>query len=282
MGALVSMEMTKAIKSEDPIVSVSELSLRFGGAVALDSVSFDVYRNELLAIIGPNGSGKTSTLNCLTGFYRPQGGSIKYKDVSLLGRPAHTIARMGICRSFQKVELFAGLTVIDNLMVARHIRTDHGVLAGGMFFGRARAQDIANRRVVEEIIDFMELEQVRKATVGSLPYGLRKRIGVARALAMEPEVLLLDEPMAGMNVEEKETLVRFILDIHRGARFGYESSFLNEGIRSIVMIEHDIGIVMDITDRIVVLDFGKKIGEGTPQEISTNTAVINAYLGEGT
>lgn len=275
------MAMTKERNPADPIISVSELALRFGGAVALDGVSFDIHRNEVLAIIGPNGSGKTSTLNCLTGFYRPQGGSIKYKDVSLLGRPAHAIARMGICRSFQKVELFAGLTVIDNLMVARHVRTGHGVLAGGLFFGRARSQDVANRRVVEEIIDFMELEQVRKATVGSLPYGLRKRIGVARALAMEPEVLLLDEPMAGMNVEEKETLVRFILDIHRGARFGYESSFLNEGIRSIVMIEHDIGIVMDITDRIVVLDFGKKIGEGTPREIAENTAVINAYLGEG-
>ncbi len=264
-----------------PIISVSELTLRFGGTVALDGVSFDIHQNELLAIIGPNGSGKTSTLNCLTGFYRPQVGSIKYKDVSLIGRPAHELARMGICRSFQKVELFSGLTVIENLMVARHFRTDHGVMGGGIFFGHARAEEVANRRVVEEIIDFMELEQVRKATVGSLPYGLRKRIGVARALAMEPEVLLLDEPMAGMNVEEKETLVRFILDIHRGARFGYDSRFLNEGVRSIAMIEHDIGIVMDITDRIVVLDFGKKIGEGTPQEIAKNEAVINAYLGEG-
>lgn len=263
-----------------PVISIAGLSLRFGGTTALSDVSFDVRPNELLAVIGPNGSGKTSTLNCLTGFYRPQAGTIQYKGQELIGRPAYEIARMGICRSFQKVELFAGLTVAENLLVARHAHMRRGALSGAMFFGPSRKEEIANRRVVEEVIDFMELEQVRKSSVHSLPYGLRKRIGVARALAMEPEVLLLDEPVAGMNVEEKEDLVRFVLDIHRGARFGYESAFLNRGVRSIVLIEHDMGIVMDIADRIVVLDFGRKIGEGAPRAIAQDEAVIKAYLGK--
>jgi branched-chain amino acid transport system ATP-binding protein len=281
MGTLVTSAVAQGAAANAPVISVEALSLRFGGTIALDNVSFDIRENELLALIGPNGSGKTSTLNCLTGFYQPQLGSIRYKGEQLVGQPAHQIARKGVCRTFQKVELFAGLTVIENLMVARHNRMRQGVLGGGLFFGPARSQEVANRRIVEEVIDFMELEQVRKAPVGALPYGLRKRIGVARALAMEPEVLLLDEPMAGMNVEEKEDLVRFVLDIHRGARFGYESEFLNRGVRSIVLIEHDMGIVMDIADRIVVLDFGSKIGEGAPHEIAGDDAVVKAYLGDG-
>ncbi len=272
--------MVHATDVKAPIITVDGLSLRFGGTVALANVSFDVRRNELLAVIGPNGSGKTSTLNCLTGFYRPQGGTIQFKNRELVGCSAHQIARMGICRSFQKVELFGGLTVVENLMVARHARMRQGVFRGAVYFGSARAEEIANHRVVEEVIDFMELEQVRDAPVSSLPYGLRKRIGVARALAMEPEVLLLDEPVAGMNIEEKEDLVRFVLDIHRGARFGYDSRFLNDGVRSIVLVEHDMGIVMDIADRIIVLDFGRKIGEGAPSEIARNEAVVKAYLGQ--
>jgi branched-chain amino acid transport system ATP-binding protein len=264
----------------ETILSVENISLRFGGTVALDGVSLEIRVNEILALIGPNGSGKTSTLNCLTGYYRPQGGAINFKGKQLVGLPAHRIADMGIGRSFQKVELFAGLSVTENLMVARHKRMRQGLFSGCLYFGSARDEEVKNRRVIEEVIDFMELEQVRKEPVGILPYGLRKRIGVARALAMEPEVLLLDEPMAGMNVEEKEDLVRFVLDIYKGARFGYQSEFLNRGVRSIVLIEHDMGIVMDIADRIAVLDFGIKIGEGTPQEIVRNRAVVKAYLGE--
>ena len=269
----------EALKKET-MVNVMDISLRFGGTVALNKVSLEIRDNELLALIGPNGSGKTSMLNCITGYYRPQEGSIHFKGTQVVGQPPHKIATMGISRSFQKVELFTALSVTDNLMVARHNRMRQGVFSGSLFFGPARDQEVKNRRIVEEVIDFMELEQVRKEPVGSLPYGLRKRIGVARALAMEPEVLLLDEPMAGMNVEEKEDLVRFVLDIYKGARFGYESKFLNRGVRCIVLIEHDMGIVMDIAQRIAVLDFGVKIGEGSPREIVKNPKVIKAYLGE--
>lgn len=269
----------EALKKET-MVNVVDISLRFGGTVALNNVSLEIRDNELLALIGPNGSGKTSMLNCITGYYRPQEGSIHFKGTQVVGRPPHKIATMGISRSFQKVELFTALSVTDNLMVARHNRMRQGIFSGSLFFGPARDQEVKNRRIVEEVIDFMELEQVRKEPVGSLPYGLRKRIGVARALAMEPEVLLLDEPMAGMNVEEKEDLVRFVLDIYKGARFGYESKFLNRGVRCIVLIEHDMGIVMDIAQRIAVLDFGVKIGEGSPREIVKNPKVIKAYLGE--
>ena len=261
-------------------VRIENISLRFGGTVALNGVNLEIRDNEILALIGPNGSGKTSLLNCITGYYHPQEGNIDFKGAQLVKLRPDKIATMGIARSFQKVELFASLSVADNLMVARHNKLRQGVLGGCLYFGPARKEEIKGRRIVEEVIDFMELEQVRKEPVGSLPYGLRKRIGVARALAMEPEVLLLDEPMAGMNVEEKEDLVRFVLDIYRGARFGYESAFLNNGVRSIVIIEHDMGIVMDIAERIAVLDFGVKIGEGSPREIAENPAIIKAYLGE--
>jgi branched-chain amino acid transport system ATP-binding protein len=266
--------------SNETKIVVDRISLNFGGTRALNDVSLEIKENELLALIGPNGSGKTSLLNCITGYYRPQIGEIRFKGSMLVGsRPDH-VASMGIARSFQKVELFRAMSVIDNLMVGRHNKMKQGFLTGCIFFGRGRAVETKNRLIVEEVIDFMELEQVRKEPVGSLPYGLRKRIGVARALVMEPEVLLLDEPMAGMNVEEKEDLVRFVLDIYRGARFGYESGFLNRGVRSIVIIEHDMGIVMDIAERIAVLDFGVKIGEGTPEQIAKNRKVIQAYLGE--
>ena len=261
-------------------VRIQNVSLHFGGTVALNDVNLEIRDNELLALIGPNGSGKTSLLNCITGYYRPQKGDIFFKGSQLAGMRPDKVSTMGISRSFQRVELFNAMSVLDNLMVARHNKMKQGVFGGSLFFGPARAEETRTRRIVEEVIDFMELEQVRNAPVGSIPYGLRKRIGVARALAMEPEVLLLDEPMAGMNVEEKEDLVRFVLDIYRGARFGYDSEFLNGGVRSIVIIEHDMGIVMDIAERIAVLDFGVKIGEGSPGEIARNQDVIKAYLEE--
>lgn len=261
-------------------ISINNISLRFGGTIALNGVNLEIRNNELLALIGPNGSGKTSLLNSMTGFYHPQDGQILANGKDVVGLKPHKVARMGISRSFQKVELFTQLSVVDNLMVARHTKIRQGPFASAIFFGPARAQEVYNRQIVEEVIDFMELEQVRKEIVGSIPYGLRKRIGVARALVMEPEVLLLDEPMAGMNVEEKEDLVRFVLDIYKGARFGYDSKFLNNGVRCIVLIEHDMGIIMDIAERIAVLDFGVKIAEGPPKEISKNPDVIKAYLGE--
>ncbi len=262
------------------MIDIAGISLNFGGTIALNDVSLQIRDNELLALIGPNGSGKTSMLNSITGYYHPQKGSIYFNGKDLVGLRPHRVAAMGVSRSFQKVELFTAMSVIDNLMVARHNRMKEGVFKGSLFFGPGRAQEVQSRRTVEEVIDFMELEQVRSEPVGSLPYGLRKRIGVARALAMEPQILLLDEPMAGMNVEEKEDLVRFVLDIYRGARFGYESEFLNNGVRCIVLIEHDMGIIMDIADRIAVLDFGVKIADGSPREIAKNPEVIKAYLGE--
>lgn len=271
--------MGSVVKNEK-VIEISGVSLSFGGTCALLDVGFEIRDNEILALIGPNGSGKTSLLNCITGYYVPQKGEILKNGTRLLGLPIHKIVRLGISRSFQKVELFTNMSVIDNLLVARHNKVKEGVFSGFIYFGHARAEEIRHRQIVEEVIDFMELEHVRKEIVASLPYGLRKRIGVARALAMEPEILLLDEPMTGMNVEEKEDLVRFVLDIYRGARFGYQSEFLNKGVKSIVLIEHDMGIVMDVSDRIVVLDFGSKIAEGSPKEIAGNPKVLKAYLGE--
>ena len=261
-------------------ISIREVSLSFGGTRALVDVDLEIKDNEFLALIGPNGSGKTSLLNSITGYYHPQKGDIYFNDRQLIGLRTHKISDMGIARTFQKVELFNNLSVIDNLMIARHNKIKQGVFSGSIYFGRAHNVEIDNRFMVEEVIDFMELENVRKEIVGTLPFGLRKRIGVARALAMEPEILLLDEPMGGMNVEEKEDLVRFVLDIYRGARFGYQSEFLNKGVKCIVLIEHDMGVVMDIAERIAVLDSGYKIAEGSPQEIGANPRVIKAYLGE--
>lgn len=249
-------------------LKAKDISLNFGGVSALSGVSFDVNEGEMLAIIGPNGAGKTSILNCINGFYRPQKGEIIFKDRSIYHLSPHRIARLGIGRTFQNIELFTGLSVLDNLMAARHLHLKRGALAGALYFGPARREEIRHREVVEDIIDLLEMEPYRKKVVGLLPYGVRKRVELGRALALEPKLLLLDEPMAGMNLEEKEDMARFIIDIHELKNI------------PIVLVEHDMEVVMDIAERLIVLDFGKKIAEGIPEEIRLNPLVIRAYLGE--
>jgi branched-chain amino acid transport system ATP-binding protein len=250
------------------IIEIDELSLSFGGVMSLSSVSMTARRGELLALIGPNGAGKTSLLNCINGFYHPDSGVVRFRGDDITAMPLHKRARLGIARVFQGIQLYEGLTTLENLMAGRHMFIRHGVLSALWYRGKAKKEEIRHRRKVEEIIDFLEMEHVRKKNVGSLAYGLQKRIDLGRALAMEPEVLLLDEPMAGMNLEEKEDMARFILDIHEERR------------ATIILVEHDMGVVMDIADRIVVLDFGVKIAEGNPSEISGDPQVIRAYLGE--
>lgn len=254
--------------NREPILRIEDLGLGFGGVRSLHAVDMEVRRGELLALIGPNGAGKTSLLNCVNGFYRPDSGRITFKGKDITGMALHKRTRLGIARVFQGIQLYTGMTALENLMAGRHRFIDHGVLSALVFLGRAKRQEITHRKKVEEIIDFLEIEPIRKKNVGSLAYGLQKRIDLGRALAMEPELLLLDEPMAGMNLEEKEDMARFILDIHE------------EKGATIILVEHDMGVVMDIADRIVVLDFGAKIAEGTPAEISGNPRVIKAYLGE--
>ncbi len=249
-------------------LQIHDISLSFGGIRALQAVSFSVRRGEILAVIGPNGAGKTSLINSITGFYRPDAGAIIFDGRDITHLPPYKRAQLGISRTFQNIALYTNMTTLDNLMAARHIHMRSNMLTGALFWGPARREEIEHRRVVEEIIDFLEMEAIRKTTVGSLSYGLRKRVELGRALALEPTLLLLDEPMAGMNVEEKEDMARFILDIHE-----------RQGM-TIMLIEHDMGLVMDISDRVVALDFGCKIAEGTPDEIKNDERVIKAYLGQ--
>ncbi len=261
-------------------IRIENVSLSFGGVQALKDVSLDIREKEILAIIGPNGAGKTCLLNCINGFYKPQQGEIYFEGQRITRIRPDRAARLGLARTFQNIELFSGLSTLDNIMAARHILMKQTALAGGIYFGPAHAEEIRHRRTVEDIIDFLEIEPVRKKVVGTLPYGMRKRVELGRALAMEPKVLLLDEPMAGMNLEEKEDIARFIIDIFEGQGDTYPNTpVLRDGVNCIVLIEHDMGVVMDLADRIAVLDFGRKIAEGKPDEIRKDPQVISAYLG---
>jgi len=263
----VQIKSDGIVKSE-AVITIADLSLKFGGLEALHRVDLEIGSDEILAVIGPNGAGKTCLLNCINGFYHPYQGQIVYKSKDLTRLKPHKIAELGIARTFQNIELFSGLSVLDNLMAARHIHMKHGTILGCLFFGPTRREEISHREEVEEIIDLLEMKAIRKKVVASLPYGQRKRVDLARALCMNPSVLLLDEPMAGMNVEEKEDMARFILDIFELKKI------------PIVLIEHDMDVVMDITQRIIALDFGRKIAEGLPQEIRNDHRVLKAYLGE--
>jgi branched-chain amino acid transport system ATP-binding protein len=259
--------MTTQRGAGDVILNLEHISLSFGGVNALTDISFDVREHEIRAIIGPNGAGKSSMLNVINGVYRPQQGTITFHGKERRDMDPHDAASQGIARTFQNIALFKGMSVLDNIMTGRNLKMKAGLLAQAIHVGRARREELLHRQKVEEVIDFLEIQHIRKTPVGRLPYGLQKRVELARALAAEPSLLLLDEPMAGMNVEEKQDMCRFVLDVNE--QYG----------TTIVLIEHDMGVVMDISDRVVVLDYGKKIGDGTPDEVRSNQAVINAYLG---
>ena len=249
-------------------LTVSDVTLSFGGLKALSDVDMTIEPGLITSIIGPNGAGKTSMLNCISGFYHPTEGQIRYKGKDLTHASPHQVSNMGISRAFQNLELFSGLSVLDNLLLARHQNLTYSFLHAMIFFGKAARIEAENRKFVEDVIDFMELEPYRKSLVGNLSYGIQKKVEVARALTLAPDILLLDEPMAGMNIEEKEDIVRFVMDIQKERNI------------TVVLVEHDLGVVMDISDRIYVLDFGEVIGSGTPEEVSQNPAVIEAYIGE--
>jgi branched-chain amino acid transport system ATP-binding protein len=249
-------------------LDISDVTLSFGGLKALSNVNMKIEPGLITSIIGPNGAGKTSMLNCISGFYHPTHGEISYKEKKLTRASPHQVSSMGIARAFQNLELFSGLSVLDNLLLARHQNLKYSFLHAVFFFGKASRVEAENRGYVESIIDFMELEPYRKSLVGNLSYGVQKKVEVARALTLAPEILLLDEPMAGMNQEEKEDIVRFVMDIQKERNI------------TVVLVEHDLGVVMDISDQIYVLDFGEVIGSGTPEEIARNPKVIEAYIGE--
>ena len=251
----------------DVVLDVKNISLAFGGVKALTDISFDVREHEVRAIIGPNGAGKSSMLNCINGVYTPQKGTIAFRGQTFDHMDSRQVAEMGIARTFQNLALFKGMSVLDNIMTGRNLRIKSNLLLQALRIGPAEREEMQHRAYVEQIIDFLEIQAYRKTPVGQLPYGLQKRVDLGRALALEPKVLLLDEPMAGMNVEEKQDMCRFILDVND--EFG----------TTVVLIEHDMSVVMDISDRVVVLDYGKTIGDGTPEEVRNNPEVISAYLG---
>lgn len=267
MGSIRAIVPPTKREAVAPLYVASDITLKFFGVVALSNVSIEIRPNELLAVIGPNGAGKTSLFNTLSGFYRPQSGRLEFFGQDVIGCPPHKLARMGLARTFQGAHTFAGSSVIENLLAGRYCRMKTNIFEAFAYFPWAHREEVAERESIEAIIDFLEIEQYRHEPVGTLGYGLRKRVDLGRALAMEPQILLMDEPMAGMNVEEKEDMARFILDLREARQM------------PIVLVEHEMSVVMDLADRIVVLDFGRKIAEGTPEEIRRDPAVIAAYLG---
>ena len=249
------------------VMEMKNITLKFGGVTAIEDISFDIHEGEIRAIIGPNGAGKSSMLNVISGFYVPQQGEVFFRGNKRAPLKPFEVARQGIARTFQNIALFEGMSVLDNVMTGRLTHMKAGIISQSLWRGPAEREEMANREICERVIDFLEIQSIRKTPVSRLPYGLKKRVELARALASEPKLLLLDEPMAGMNVEEKEDMSRFILDVND--EFG----------TTIALIEHDMGVVMDLSDRVVVMDYGKKIGDGTPNEVRNNQAVIDAYLG---